>query len=132
MTLKPESIQRLASISVIAWMALIFVLSAQERMPTTAGMPPDIAAIAGHFVAYSVLATLIRIAIGGLRSDRRSDVLAVALATIYGLTDEFHQSFVPGRDPSAFDIGIDLLGATIGVISINLAMIASRRIQDER
>lgn len=130
--LKPESIQRLAGISAVAWMALIFLLSAQERMPTTAGLPPDVAAIAGHFVAYGVLAILIRVAIGGLQTDRRADIIAIALATIYGLTDEFHQSFVPGRDSSAFDIGIDLIGASVGVTVLNLAMAASRRFQCER
>jgi VanZ family protein len=40
---------------------------------------------------------------------------AIALATMYGVSDEFHQSFVPGRSPDRFDVVADCVGATIGV-----------------
>jgi VanZ family protein len=45
----------------------------------------------------------------------RAAVIAVALATGYGATDEFHQSFVPGRGPAFSDVLIDLVGASLGV-----------------
>lgn len=41
--------------------------------------------------------------------------LAVALAcTAFGVLDETHQSFVPGRDAGAVDVGLDALGAALG------------------
>jgi VanZ family protein len=40
---------------------------------------------------------------------------AIVLATMYGVSDEFHQSFVPGRSPDRFDVVADCVGATIGV-----------------
>jgi len=132
MSLKSETVRRLGSVGAVAWMALIFFLSSQEKLPTTAGMPPDIAAIAGHFVAYSVLAIFIRVAIGGLQPGRRADVIAIALATLYGISDEFHQSFVPGRDSSVFDVAIDLLGASAGVIALNLILAITQIRQDEQ
>lgn len=132
MSLKSETVRRLGSVGAVVWMALIFFLSSQEKLPTTAGMPPDIAAIAGHFVAYSVLAIFIRVAIGGLQPGRRADVIAIALATLYGISDEFHQSFVPGRDSSVFDVAIDLLGASAGVIALNLILAITQIRQDEQ
>jgi len=132
MSLKSKTVRRLGSVGAVAWMALIFFLSSQEKLPTTAGMPPDIAAIAGHFVAYSVLAIFIRVAIGGLQPGRRADVIAIALATLYGISDEFHQSFVPGRDSSVFDVAIDLLGASAGVIALNLILAVTQIRQDEQ
>jgi len=34
----------------------------------------------------------------------------------YALSDEFHQSFVPVRSASLIDVGIDLLGAVVGLV----------------
>ena len=35
---------------------------------------------------------------------------------LYALSDEFHQSFVPGRNPRLIDVSIDLLGAALGIV----------------
>ena len=40
----------------------------------------------------------------GLRFDKKHRWLALLLAAAYAITDEFHQSFVPGRHPSWVDI----------------------------
>ena len=40
---------------------------------------------------------------------------AIAGAILYGISDEFHQSFVPGRDASLFDVGVDMVGAVVAV-----------------
>ena len=41
---------------------------------------------------------------------------ALFLTIVYGATDELHQAFVPGRDPSWTDLGFDSLGALIGLL----------------
>lgn len=70
-----------------------------------------------HFLEYAVFALLINRAIKGCcarlaRFKRLSWVLALAFT--YALFDEFHQSFVPGRTASVFDIAIDAIGSLIG------------------
>jgi len=50
----------------------------------------------------------------------RDLVLAIALATLYGVTDEVHQTFVPDRTGHAVDVGWDLVGALFGAIVARL------------
>ncbi len=38
------------------------------------------------------------------------------IAVVYSLTDEYHQSFVPGRTASLTDCGIDLIGGAMGIL----------------
>jgi VanZ family protein len=92
------------------WMAGIFWLSSQEALPSPPGLSFTIGAIAGHFVAYSILGALLALAFEG-SMPRGPALLAAGLAAfLYGLSDEFHQSFVPGRDASIEDLLVDLLG----------------------
>lgn len=42
------------------------------------------------------------------------------LAILYAFTDEFHQSFIPGRTPWLVDIAIDGVGALIGLLAAHL------------
>jgi VanZ family protein len=41
--------------------------------------------------------------------------LAMILVTVYGVLDEFHQHFVPGRSPDIYDVMSDAAGAMLGV-----------------
>ena len=40
-------------------------------------------------------------------------LLVIVVAFLYGLSDEFHQSFTPGREPTVRDMVIDSVGAFI-------------------
>ena len=60
--------------------------------------------------------------------NTRSAVSAVVVAGLFSLTDEYHQSFVPGRTASIVDCGIDTFGALVGM----LLLYAGRRIQNLR
>lgn len=42
--------------------------------------------------------------------------IAVLFAAIYGASDEWHQSFVPGRDTDVWDLVADIVGAWCGAI----------------
>ena len=70
----------------------------------------------GHLAVYGVLAALVAWALdvpGAVRS--RVLTVGVVVCLVYGASDELHQSLVVGRHPSAVDVGIDTLGALIGL-----------------
>jgi VanZ family protein len=46
----------------------------------------------------------------------RRAALCILGAALYSLTDEFHQSFVPGRHASLLDCGLDTLGAALAML----------------
>lgn len=69
----------------------------------------------GHILGYALLAVSYLHGLAHARSINRRDLfLAILLAGLYAATDEFHQSFTPGRTPSPIDAGIDTIGAVLG------------------
>lgn len=40
-------------------------------------------------------------------------VLSLAISTLYGVTDEIHQLFVPGRNFSFFDMAFNFIGSSL-------------------
>lgn len=67
----------------------------------------------GHMVGYALLSLLYWRALN-LKQEKRW--MAWLLTILYALTDEFHQSFVPGRHPSIWDMIIfDNLGALLSL-----------------
>jgi VanZ family protein len=97
-------------------MAVIFYLSSQPAAP----LPPGLTDKSSHVLGYLGLAVLVVRAIaGGLpaRVSWRIAITAVALTAGYGMTDEFHQSFVPGRTADLYDGFADAIGAVFGTIA---------------
>ncbi len=62
----------------------------------------------GHFLAYAGLALLALRAVWG---GKRPYLTATILVLLYALTDEFHQTFIPGRNGTLVDVAIDMSGA---------------------
>ncbi len=56
----------------------------------------------------------------------------VGTGIIYGITDEAHQSFIPGRDPSLLDLFLDALGLAIGCGLFLLARHAGAKMLNNR
>jgi len=75
-----------------------------------------------HLAVYGVLGFLVHRALSRQTRfpmlARSAGLWTVLLCVFYGMTDEFHQSFVPGRDMSVFDLMADSFGAlaSIGVV----------------
>lgn len=97
-------------------MALIFVLSAQSQLPTPEQPWVDfLLEKSAHFFEFAVLAFLLVRAVDPVQlGRRRAFAVAVLIAWLYALTDEFHQSYVPGRDADWFDVVFDWAGAFVG------------------
>jgi len=94
-------------------MALIFAVSAQSVPPSVSAFPDWTT----HGAGYLILSVLTcRALAGGLGAavSRRDAVLAVLVSTAYGISDELHQSLVPGRHSEAMDVAKDLAGAIAG------------------
>ena len=69
----------------------------------------------GHAAGYAILAVSYWYAMG---LDPQKSWLAWALAVIYAATDEFHQTFTPGRNASIVDVLLfDNLGALFGILA---------------
>lgn len=88
----------------MAWAWVIFHLSSQPTVPA-----PSIPGLdkALHFGAYAVLGWLLAFAAD---RSRLPLAVAVALGLLYGVTDEIHQMYVPGRSPDLLDWVADAAG----------------------
>ena len=100
-------------------MGLIFFLSSQPSLPSI----PELDKISWgdkieHFAFYGVLGALIWWAIDARRAKWQRIVLTVVLAAAYGMSDEFHQRFVPNRSCDVCDLVADTLGALCAAIVI--------------
>jgi VanZ family protein len=102
----------------IVWAAIIFALSSLSAVPAPPGGLTDKHV---HLIVYGVLGALL---VWGLtdrslaRTTWRTVAAAVVLATVYGASDEWHQSFVPGRFVSALDLAADGAGAAIAAVAL--------------
>jgi VanZ family protein len=100
----------------VAYAAVIFWLSHQPNpLP---GLTARFSDKLLHAVEYAGLAGLLAVGLARLRPGwlARAALLAMLLASAYGLTDELHQAFVPSRDASLLDWAFDTIGAVVGGI----------------
>ena len=110
---------------VVAFMALIFAVSAMSAPPA----PSNVGDKTLQFLAYGVLAALSLRATSGGRLAGLSAPSALAawlVAVCYGVTDEFHQRFVPGRSPDPADVMADAAGAALAVVVLGAFGIIAR------
>ncbi len=107
------------------WMAVIWTLSS---IPGSA-LPPtrDIMSVGAHIVEYGVLGFLFAQAFSAHGIGKRKRwAFAVLSAVAFGVADEIHQVFVPGRDASAADIAVDAISA-VGGSALNVVYFSGIR-----
>lgn len=92
----------------ILWMMAIFIVSHQPstQLPHF-GLLDLLVKKAAHFLAYALLALLVQRA---WWPGQKSWGWALLITAVYAISDEIHQSFVPGRFSSVADIFIDASG----------------------
>ncbi len=106
----------------LAWMALIFATSSlsSEALESAGAAKASRSApivanqMAVHLIEFGVLAAFLYRALSFRGGVFVRWVIVVVATTAYGASDEFHQSFVPGRYPSWLDIVFDTVGAILG------------------
>jgi len=103
----------------VIWAGAIWAASSVSNptLPTIGSLPVDKIA---HAAIFGILAWLLLVAFGAFGTPGRSAwtvrMVAVLVAAAYGVIDEVHQSFVPGRMPSVGDVLADGLGALLAVL----------------
>ncbi len=80
-----------------------------------------------HFLVYALLAflTIRCLTKENLSiSKKNTKIITIIFVSLYGLSDEIHQAFVPERCASSYDFIADFLGAIIGTLSYQLKKIS--------
>lgn len=74
-----------------------------------------------HFSIYTAVGFLL---IGLLSTYKLKNkwriIITVIIGVLYAVSDEFHQSFSPGRTPMVTDVYIDTLGIILGILILLL------------
>ena len=138
----------------LLWMAIIFWFSAQpavqsagmsggiiEKMKWFAndipvvnqifvsGLAEHILRKGAHVAEYAVLGALLLLCVKQYlpeKEGRYQIVLACLLGVLYAASDEFHQTFVPGRSGEIKDVCIDSIGVVLGNLLIYAASIVKK------
>lgn len=111
---------------VVMYCAAIFV---QSSLPAPGQLPqwPYLDKIV-HVAAYSLLGFLFYRALAAGQPVKKPNILlilSIIFTGLYGVSDEIHQSFVPGRSPETADALADLVG---GIIGAGLGWLRCKRI----
>ncbi len=105
-------------IALIAYCGLIYWLSSKEHIPL-----PDVFNFQDkvlHAGAYFMMAVLSWRAFSHFQMPLKTLAWSsVIFCSIYGISDEWHQSFVSGRSSSAADWVADTIGAAVAVILLS-------------
>lgn len=121
-------------VAVVVWACFIFFMSSntstglneglgifssiyramQDVQASILGPDADVLSSIAHFCEYTVFGALLANALRCHMPLRRACLVAIACASLYGVSDEFHQLFVPGRMCDPVDWMVDTAGATLG------------------
>lgn len=117
------------NLPVFLWAFLIYLGSSLPAAQVSSDRFVDfLAHKSAHLLEYAILGLLYyRSRLGDLKSFSRKEILQTLLfVTLYGAFDEYHQSFVPGRQSRAADVLTDFLG---GLGGLSLWQVWRRRLK---
>ncbi|GHT66612.1 hypothetical protein FACS1894110_10600 [Spirochaetia bacterium] len=127
-TQKHKLFKILVRIPAILVIAGIWFLSSRSILPQPKG-------ILGfdkfqHLLAYFVLACAAGLWFPRQKWQRPGVallLLAAVISSVYGIIDEIHQSFVPGRDCNIWDWLADTIGALLGAGTMKFSALKLKR-----
>ena len=109
------------------WILVIYYLSSQTGDHLNALLPffrkwlPFISGFNwAHFAAYFILALTFYWGLGSGYSNIKGKIIVVVLCLFFGITDEYHQSFVEGRLSDVMDLRNDTIGAALAMLLFSL------------
>lgn len=105
----------------ILWAGVIFAFSHSSSPPGRDLLPDYV----GHAFLWGVLALLLVLGKTSFLETRLgfSDLPKLwLLGSLYGVFDEWHQSFVPGRDSSFSDVVVDSLATALTLAACFVAL----------
>lgn len=116
--------------TLLKWLPAIFIMSCSwylSSQPSIAHMPrfPHADKVV-HFICFGGLCFWITFAL------KKKNITAIALSSVYGIIDEIHQSFVPGRSSSVFDWMADSAGSAAGFLLFLLTIKILHKIKIRR
>ncbi len=113
----------------LPWLVVLGVMAGIFCMSTAAFSAHHTAVVFGsynfyarktaHLTEYALLFLVLRFALSRTVPGRNRvliSMLTVVLCAMYAASDEWHQSFVPGRTASVVDVCIDTCGAILGAV----------------
>ena len=112
----------------VLWLVIIFVFSSLHRTPLPKNKYISWDKVA-HILEYSLLGYLAAraLALSGFRHLRPHYLgITLLIGLLYGISDEIHQYYVPGRYSSPWDVLADLVGVTIGALVFRRWLIKNR------
>lgn len=87
----------------------------------------------GHVTEYAILAWLLgQTLLKWIGLRRRSLAAAAVIAVLYAASDEWHQSFVPGRTGHAIDVVVDAAGVILAVAIQSFIIFRKKRRSDRQ
>lgn len=107
-------------IPLIVYWLILFILTS---LPTGLALKTDFSDKVNHFGAYGILSVLLFL---NLKLQYKNEVIkkyagtfTIIIASIYGMLDELHQIFVPGRSAEFWDWLADFAGSVVAVLILN-------------
>jgi len=108
----------------------ILAMAALFKLSTLPGNDPLLNSIhlsdkIEHFIAYFVLGITFCIWIPSKKWFAKPvvyGVIVIVLCTLFGISDEYHQKFVPGRSCDLYDLAVDSTASVIAVFAYFLVI----------
>jgi VanZ family protein len=116
---------RVFTLALVVYCAGIFAESSMTQPPGLATVERHLSDKVIHGAAFFGMALL---AIGTARTRWRTQSLGWQLAfgivftSLFGISDEIHQHFTPGRSPDPYDVLADTIGACIAALMVYAAL----------
>jgi len=128
---KPKKLPRIiAWILMVIWAALIFLLSSIPGISYPTFVEPLNVVV--HFVLYMVLGILLTRALGFSRMALwKVALIAIFVASLFSVSDVFHQFYVPDRTMDPMDWLVGTLGAITGAI-VTIFYLSSKKVSRSR